>query len=189
MYTALRTGRGRVRTCAALTASRDNQGTTGPSPGPTGCQGRCQGALWPSLTHTSLGQQIRTASAFLWLLLILPFLPLVCGCACAGFGSSVVLVLACAGWVLDSRWPVPSRLLTCKPFHRKKKCNQCAFLPNNGHQNASAWYQCPISFVCNPTLRLGQDDILWGPWLTVACALRPVQGSSPDAVLMRHGAS
>ncbi len=33
----------------------------------------------------------------------------------------VVLVLACAGRALDSRWPVPSRLLTCKPFHRKKK--------------------------------------------------------------------
>ncbi len=29
-------------------------------------------------------------------------------------------MLACAGWALDSRWPVPSRLLTCKPFHRKK---------------------------------------------------------------------
>ncbi len=37
-----------------------------------------------------------------------------------GFGFLVVLVLACAGWALDSRWPVPSRLLTCKPFHRKK---------------------------------------------------------------------
>ncbi len=30
-----------------------------------------------------------------------------------GFGFLVVLVLvlACAGWALDSRWPVPSRLL------------------------------------------------------------------------------
>ncbi len=30
-------------------------------------------------------------------------------------------MLACAGWALDSRWPVPSRLLTCKPFHTKKR--------------------------------------------------------------------
>ncbi len=37
-----------------------------------------------------------------------------------GVWALVVLVLACAGWALDSRWPVPSRLLACKPFHRKK---------------------------------------------------------------------
>ncbi len=30
-----------------------------------------------------------------------------------------------AGWALVSRWPVPSRLLTCKPFHRKKGPGGC----------------------------------------------------------------
>ncbi len=55
------------------------------------------------------------------------------------------MVLACAGWALDSRWPVPSRLLTCKPFHRKKNVTPGHAAPGDLRRCAAtnAW-SCPL---------------------------------------------
>ena len=64
----------------------------------------------------------------LWCLVSGPLRPL--GVPCLRFGVRWVWAFGgaragFAGWALVSRWSVPSRLFTCKPFHRKKKLLPC----------------------------------------------------------------